>query len=190
MPTCAKCHAKLNPLFRGGRTKEAAAHGFCLPCLSSLETHHGWELLALIEEVPHGAILVDADFRIRAANGPACDLLRTTWVALLGHQLGEFIRCDHPHELDPSEGGHASPESKTHAFPGRKGQHREGGAVIRPSREVMPPPPASEAALRIASLSVGDFVLVRLDPKGDSARVRFHHLVGQHLAERWLNQPK
>lgn len=190
MPNCAKCHATLNLFFRGGRAKEAAEHGFCLPCLGTLESHHGCELLALVEEVPHGAILVDSGFRIRAANDPACNLLRATWVALIGHQLREFISCDHPQDLAPWYGDHASPRRVVHPLLERKIQHREEGTVIRPCREVTAPNPPSEASLRVTSLSVGDFVLVRLDPKAEPVRSRFQRLLGQHIPKRVFSRIK
>ncbi|MCE1204056.1 MAG: hypothetical protein LWW79_05560 [Holophagaceae bacterium] len=75
----------------------AAAQGLCPACLEAVARQQGTEILAWIEEVPHPAVAVDQEVRIRAANQPACELLQTDWVALLGRPLCEVLGCEVSH---------------------------------------------------------------------------------------------
>lgn len=173
---CARCQTSLPCFPWDSRARAAARHGFCLPCLTTLADQEGSEVLALVEEVPYIAFVVDADLCIRAANHLACGFFAAAWVALLGHRVGEFLTCDHPFDLDHWRSDRSSPGCKVHALLVRTFQTREGGTVILPSLNPMDPEPPADAALQITALSMGDWVMVRLQPQPPPPRAIFRVL--------------
>ena len=89
---CAWCQAETRRPPATHPREEHNNHGICEACCLDFKDRVGMDLLALIEELPYGAIAVDTDLRVRGANQQACDLFQDEWVSLLGRPLGTTDR--------------------------------------------------------------------------------------------------
>lgn len=153
---CAWCQLPA-PIPLGG-VEAAATHGLCPTCLLAFERQQGTEVLAWIEEVSHPAVVVDQEVRIRAANQPACDLLHTDWVALLGRPLCEVLGCEASHALRGGESRCA-----VHSLVDRTFLLGTSGATALAAVREDSDPPGLFAGHLITSLRAGEVVALRLD---------------------------
>ena len=166
---CAWCHLLTPAPVPLGGPGLAACLGLCRPCLQALERQRGTEVLAWIEEVSHPAVVVDQEVRIRAANQPACDLLQTDWVALVGRSLCQVLGCEASHPPRGREPDTVHSRCAVHSLVDRTFLLGFSGATALPAsragRELAPP----FAGHLITSLRAGEAVALRLDPLVQSA---------------------
>lgn len=142
----------------------AATHGVCPACLQAFERQRGTEVLAWIEEVSHPAVVVDQEVRIRAANQPACDLLRMDWVALLGRPLCEVLGCEAGHA---PRGGQS--RCAVHCLVDRTFLLGTGGATALATAKTCSGTEGPFCGHLITSLRAGGEVALRIDRLADTA---------------------
>jgi len=147
-------------------TEGGATHPLCPACHEGLRHHQGTEILARVEEMHHAAVAVDAETRIRAANQPACDLLRADWVSLLGRRLCDVLGCTQEHDTGSEGSEPASSPCPIHCLVTRTFQMGTIGATALPANGSRTP---SLAAHLITSLRAGEVVALRIDPLADTA---------------------
>lgn len=156
---CAWCQARVHRI----PAVDLTHHSLCGDCRADFEQCQGIELLALVEDLPYGAIAIDSDLRVRAANQQACDLFQDTWVSLLGRPLGETFGCEHLNMLeegpeDPICPGCALLRVVDYSF-----QTGLGGFTIVPGLGRKPLSSHGTPIHWISTLRVGDMVALRID---------------------------
>jgi len=159
---CAWCHADIRQIFTVDSVNPGTSHGICQACLRDFERRQSLDLLALVEELPHPALAVDADLRIQAANQLVCSLFRRDWVSLMGHRLGSFLGCTNGEpegdcDVDPLCPGCALHLLVRHTF-----QSGKSGITALSSLPGKKPHPLTNH--RVTTLRVGDLVALRIDP--------------------------
>jgi PAS domain-containing protein len=161
---CAWCQAEIRMIPSECSREAPVSHGICDACAVDFEHRKGMDLLALIEELPFGAIAIDTDFRVRGANQQACDLFQDEWVSLLGRPLGRAFGCEHPPQkgegLEPS----ACPGCEVHRLVQRSFQTGQGGATVMSRLKAGRSHWTETHTHRIATFRVGDMVGLRIDP--------------------------
>jgi len=169
---CAWCQADIRTIPAAKHAEAATSHGICETCLGELERRQGTQLFALVEELPHAALAVDADLRIRAVNQRACDLFQDEWASLLGHRLGEILGCGHGPEVGWEHP--ICPGCQLHGFVLHTLHTGKSGVTTMPGPDARSLQVPASRAHRATSLRVGDMVALRLDPLQIPAGSPFH----------------
>jgi PAS domain-containing protein len=167
---CAWCKADIRRVPATRHGAETASHGICESCLMELERHQGTEILALVEAMPQAAIAVDGAGRIRAANRSACELLRATWVSLLGRRFNAILGCDHASDRGEGRGSLLCPGCEIQRLVVRTFESGTPGAVALPTLDARDPNPPSSAAHLVTTLRAGEVVALRIDPLVNTTR--------------------
>jgi len=168
-PLCAWCRADSPSTELTADTEGTTPHLLCPACLEDLGRLHGMGILARVEELHHAAVVVDQELRIRAANGPACALLRADWVSLLGQQLCAVLGCRRAHGPDPRDPEGPTPRCAVHGLVIRTFQMGTVGATALPALCPTASGTPSSAAHLITALRAGEVVALRIERLADTA---------------------